>query len=173
MLRLRAPLKAAAAPAVPLIDVVLCSALLLQEPAQTWARMHHKHRTGTYRHVGLAARACTNTSTHESQTQARTQHKPPFLRLPGGLRLLSSASLGGSLFCPCRQRRPRTSPRPGVRVHGSTHRTFLPVTASMACAGRARRPALLRVTPSRLGRVCVFIAISLGDGLYPYEFSGF
>ena len=45
------------------------------------------------------------------------------------------------------QRRPRTSPRPGVRVHGSTHRTFLPVTASMACAGRALRPALLRVTP--------------------------
>jgi hypothetical protein len=32
-----------------------------------------------------------------------------------------------------RQRRPRTSPRLGVRVHGSTHRTFQPVTASVAC----------------------------------------
>ena len=54
MLRLLAPLKAAAAPAVPLIDIFLFSALSLQEPAQTWARMHHKHKTGTYRHVGLA-----------------------------------------------------------------------------------------------------------------------
>jgi hypothetical protein len=224
-------------------------------------------QAGTHRHVGLAARACTNTSTHASQTQARTQHTPPFWRLPGRLRLLSSASLGGSLFCSwtgephhglgrlfvrkrtrwphlwartpwsgnsrllkpepttpqtkhgapfafdgahvvvpqrCvqagraapsastpfpapflhqdvrsdgyssagvhgreprpaslnqrpgpgrgnqhgrRQRRPRTSPRPGVRVHGSTHRPFQPVTASVACAGGVRRPGLLRVTP--------------------------
>jgi hypothetical protein len=44
-------------------------------------------------------RPCTNTSTHASQTQARTQHKPPFWRLPGRLRVLSSASLGGSIFC--------------------------------------------------------------------------
>ena len=29
------------------------------------------------------------------------------------------------------QRRPRMSPRPGVRVHGSTHRPFQPVTASV------------------------------------------
>ena len=35
------------------------------------------------------------------------------------------------------QYRPRTSPRPGVRVHGSTHRPFQPVTASGACAGEA------------------------------------
>ena len=34
-----------------------------------------------------------------------------------------------------RQRRPLTSPKPGVRVHGSTHRPFQSVTASVACAG--------------------------------------
>ena len=44
-------------------------------------------QTGTYGHVGLVARACTNTNTHASQTPARMQHKPPCWRLPGGLRL--------------------------------------------------------------------------------------
>ena len=56
-------------------------------------------QTGTYHHVGLVARACTNTCTHASQTQAHTQHKPPSWRLPGGLLLLLSGILGGSLFC--------------------------------------------------------------------------
>ena len=56
-------------------------------------------QTGTDGHVGLVARACTNTSTNASQTQARMQHKPPSWRLPGGLRVLSSGMLGGSLFC--------------------------------------------------------------------------
>ena len=46
----------------------------LQEPAQPQARMHHKRK------------------------HARNIN-PRFWRLPGGLRLLSSASLGGSLFC--------------------------------------------------------------------------
>ena len=56
-------------------------------------------QTGTDGHVGLVARACTNTSTNASQTQARMQHKPLSWRLPGGLRVLSSGMLGGSLFC--------------------------------------------------------------------------
>lgn len=46
--------------------------------------------------------------------------------------------------CPCREARAL-----GVRVHGSIHQTFKPVTASVACAGPARRPALLHVTPFR------------------------
>ena len=67
MLRLLAPLKAAAAPAVPLIDVFLFSALRLQEPAQTRARMHHKHKQA--RIVMLVALQ------EPAQTQARMHHK--------------------------------------------------------------------------------------------------
>jgi hypothetical protein len=83
------PLKAAGAPAR--CPVARACTNMSTHAAQTQA--------GTHRHVGLAARACTNTCT-PSQTQARTQHKPPFCRLPGRLQLLSSASLGGSLFVP-------------------------------------------------------------------------
>jgi hypothetical protein len=50
---------------------------------------------------------------------------------------------------PRRQCRCRGARALGVRVHGSIHQALKPVTASVACAGRARRPALLHVTPFR------------------------
>ena len=99
MLRLLAPLKAAAAPAVPLIDVFLVFGIVAARACTNMSTHASQTQAGTHRHVGLSARACTSTSTHASQTQARTQHKPPFWRLPGRLRVLSSASLGGSIFC--------------------------------------------------------------------------
>ena len=46
-------------------------------------------------------------------------------------------------------RRPQTSPRPGVRVPGSTHETFQHGKARVARTCRARRPPLLHVTPFR------------------------
>ena len=44
---------------------------------------------------------------------------------------------------PCWQGRCREARALGVRVHGSIYRKCKPVTASVACAGRARRPAFL------------------------------
>ena len=48
---------------------------------------------------------------------------------------------------PCWQGRCREARALGVRVHGSIYRKCKPVTASVACAGRALCPALLHVTP--------------------------
>merc|ERR1712216_211380 len=45
-------------------------------PLSPW-QIPGQARAGTQRYVGLAARACTETSMHAAQTQARTQHKPP------------------------------------------------------------------------------------------------
>ena len=47
------------------------------------------------------------------------------------------------LCMPRRQRRRKEARVLGVRVHGSIHRKFKPVTASVACADRVRRPAFL------------------------------
>ena len=81
MLRLLAPLKAAAFPAVPLN--VFLGFVIVAARAGTDTSTHASQRqAGTQRHVGLAARACTNTSTHASRIQARTQQKPPLCRLP-------------------------------------------------------------------------------------------
>jgi len=59
-----------------------CMLASLQEPDLAQARTH--------RHVGLAARARTSTSTHAAQTQARTHHKPPVWRVRCRLRLLTA-----------------------------------------------------------------------------------
>ena len=71
----------------------------MQDPAQTRARMHHKDKRA--RIVMLASLQ------EPAQTQARMQHEDKharnintrFWRLPERPLLLSSASLGGSLFC--------------------------------------------------------------------------
>ena len=90
MSRLLVPVKAAAAPAIPLIDVFLLSALRLQEPAQTRARMHHKHKQ---------ARIVVLVSLQEAaQTQARMHHKYKHAR---NMNPLCGGSLEG---CGCSRR---------------------------------------------------------------------
>ena len=114
-------------------------------------------QTGTDGHVGLVARACTNTSTNASQTQVRTQQKPPSWRLPGGLRLLLSGILGGSLFCSwtCPEQGSHTAVLDGslVEKEQGSH-TFVPRPHGAATIGgsnrsqRRRRPNT--VHPARL-----------------------
>ena len=81
MLRLLAPLKAAAFPAVPLFNVFLGFVIVAARAGTDTSTHASQRQAGTHRHVGLAARACTNTSMHAAQTQAHTQQKPPLWRL--------------------------------------------------------------------------------------------
>ena len=76
--------------AIPLIDVFLFSALRLQEPAQTRARMHHKHKQA--RIVMLVALQ------EPAQTQARMHHKHKHAR---NINPLCGGSLEG---CGCSER---------------------------------------------------------------------
>ena len=105
----------------------------------------------------MQPRPCTNTSTHASQTQARTQHKPPFWRLPGRLRLLSSASLGGSLFCSgtCQEQGSHTVVLDGSLFEkeqgGHTFGHGPHGAATLGCSNRSqRRRRPNTVHPSRL-----------------------
>ena len=61
---------------------------------------------------------------------------------------------GRARKAPCRHGRGRDTRALGIRVHGSIDGKFKPVTASVACVGRARRPSLLPTVPccSRQGQ---------------------
>ena len=61
---------------------------------------------------------------------------------------------GSTRKVPCRHGRCREARALEIRVHGSIHGKFQPVTASVPCAGRALRP---RIPPSRAGLILVCI----------------